>query len=315
MAFGNITALYLPTAANAGTSQWGTDVRKLLDTADTGSDATTVTDHGTGGAVSRTEDPYTTSAADGVEANFGWAVTPGDMNSVAGARRFFPAGNHVATVRMGSNTVLAATGTITMFVYRVGTAAASRARTLLGSNTASVALPINSGEVTMTCTVALGEVIFEPDETIQYSFEFNLAGVAITGRTAKFFTGTQTAVQARVDTPKLGVLADTTGTSVGVGAAAGESGKVLGTVGGATGVGGAEAVGASTATTTGSAAGSVAVAGLGSSVAGATGTAAGSGQATGAASIVLGTVGTVNIGGDGGGETTTVVRPIFVFDD
>ena len=296
MAFSNIAVLYLPVAANAGTSQWGTDVKKMLNAADTTADATTVTNHGTGGAVTRTEDPYTTTATDGVEANFGWAITPTDMNSVAGARRFYPPGNHAATVRMASNTTVGVTGTISMYVYRVGNAAGGRVRTLLGSNTAAVMLPGTSGEVTMTCTVALSEVIFEADETVQYSFEFNLAGLAITGRTATFFTGTQTSVQSRVNTPTLGVLADTTGAATGTGTATGVTGMVLGTEGNAVGSGVAAGVGASRADTTGTATGTGTVTGLGSSVAGTVGTATGLGTASGLASIVLSGVGTVTIG-------------------
>lgn len=299
MAFANLTTLYLPVAGSAGTSQWGTDVRKLLDAADATGDSTTVTDHGTGAANTRTADPYTTTTTDGVEANFGWAVTPTDMGSVAGALRFFPAGNHVYTGRMSSNSTLGVTGTLSMFVYRVGTAAASRARTLLGSASASVMLPAVSGEVTATVTVNLAEIILAADETIQYSWEFNLAGVAITGRVARFITGTQTSVAARVDTPGLRTLADTTGTATGTGSATGVTGNVLGTIGTATGLGTATGVLGATAATTGTAAGSSTVDGAGSSVAGTIGTATGSATTTGVGGKVLGTIGTVTIGGGG----------------
>ena len=312
MAFGNITTLYLPTAANAGASQWGSDVRKLLDSADTGSDATTKTDHGTGGAVNRTADPYTTSATDTTEANYGWAVTPTDMNSVSGARRFYPAGNHVLTIRMGHTGAAGATGTLTLYVYRVASAAAGRGRTLLGSNTSSVVLPALAAEVTATCTVTLAEVIFEPDETVQYSVEFNVTGIVVTGRVVTFFCGTQTSVAARVATPKLGVLADTTGSSSGAGAADGVSGKVLGTVGSAAGTGSASGSMSSTAATTGTASGTGAAAGVGGSIAGTVGAAAGAGTATGLTSIVLGTVGTVEIGSGSGG---TVLHPVYAMSD
>lgn len=311
MAFGNISTFYIPTAANAGASQWGSDVRKLLSAADAGSDATSKTDHSTGGAVNRTVDPYSTSTTDTTEANFGWAINPTDMNSISGARRFFPAGNHVVTVRMGHNGTTADTGTLFMYAYRVGDAAGGRVRTLLGSASASVALPALSGEVTASVTLALAEVVFGIDETIQYSFEFTATGIIAVGRIATFYCGTQTAVATRLDTPILKVLADTTGTATGTGDAVGVTGKVLGTNGTATGTGDASGVGASRADTTGSAVGSVVVAGQGSSVAGTIGTATGLGTASGLSSIVLGTIGTVAIGG--GGSTT--IKKIFVVLD
>lgn len=298
MAFGNITTLYIPTAANAGSSLWGTDVRSLLSSADASSDATTITSHGTGGATQRTFDPYSTSSADSDQTLYGWAVAPTDMNSVSGARRFYPAGNHTVTVRMKHSGATGQTGTLYLYAYRVASAALSRTRTLLGSNTASVSLPALAGEVTGTCTVALSEVIFDPDETIQYSFEFNVSGIPISGETVTFYGGTQSAVVSSIATPKLGVLADTTGTSAGTGAASGTTGLVLGTVGSSAGIGAATGTGASTATTTGTAAGAGSASGAASSVAGTTGSAAGSASTSGLASIVLGTTGTVSIGAD-----------------
>lgn len=298
MAFSNITTLYVPTAGNAGSSQWGTDVRKLLDSADADSDSTTKTDHGTGGAVNRTIDPYTTSSADGTEGNYGWAITPTDMNSVSGARRFYPAGTHSITIRMGHNGATGATGTLRLFAFRVASAASGRTRTQLGSGSTSVALPALAGEVTATVGMSLAEVIFEPDETIQYNLEYSVAGIAISGRVVTYFTGTQSSVVAKIDTPKLGVLADTDGTASGTGAATGAGGLVLGTVGTAAGTGAASGVMSSTATTTGTASGTGAASGAMSSIAGTVGSASGTGSASGATSIVLGTVGTVSIGAD-----------------
>lgn len=312
MAFGNITTLYIPTAANAGSSQWGSDVRKLLDSADAGSDATSKTNQSTGGAVTRTIDPYTTTTTDGTEADYGWAVTPSDMNSVAGARRFFPAGDHVLTARMEQNNILTATGTLFMYVYRVGPAA-GRARTLLGSGSSSVALPAGANEVTATVTVTLPEVVFEVDETVQYSFEFNCAGVTIVGRIVTFYTGTTSAIPTQVTTPKLGVLADTTGTASGSAAATGTTGKVLAGAGSSVSTGEAAGVMSATAGTTGAAAGAVAVDGQGSSVAGTMGSATGSSSATGLTSIVLSGVGTAEVGG--GGAPTVIRRITRIFED
>ena len=311
MAFGNITTLYLPTDANSGSSQWGTDVRKMLDTADTSGGSESGTNHGTGGATQRTFDPYSTTSADLDQTLYGWAVTPSDMNSVAGARRFYPGGDHTVTARFRHSGATAQTGTLYMYVYRVGPSP-SRTRTLLGSNTGSVALPALAGTVSGSCTVALPEVIFEPDETIQYSFEFNVSGIIVTGETVFMNAGTFSGITSRIETPKLGVLADTTGSASGSGTADGVSGLVLGTEGTATGTGSASGSMSSTASTTGSASGTSTVDGLGSSVAGTTGTASGTGTAAGLASIVLGTVGTVNIGG--GGADWPVVSPTKVVE-
>ncbi len=302
MAFANITALYVPTAANAGASQWGTDVRKLLDSADAGSDATTITNHGTGGAVQRTCDPYTTSSADSDQSLFGWAITPSDMNSVSGARRFYPAANHTLTVRMNHTGVAGGSnGTLYLYVYRVASAASGRTRTLLGSSSAAVVLPALGGEVTGTVTVALSEVIFEPDETVQYSFEFNVAGIIVTGRTVTFFCGTQSSVVTSIATPKLGVLADTTGVGAGTGAAAGTSGKVLGTEGSSTGTGTATGVLGATGGTTGSAAGTGAATGTLTGIGGMTGAASGTSTAdapvTGIGSMVGASSGSGAAGG------------------
>ena len=65
------------------------------------------------------------------------------MNSVTGALRFFPAGSHTVTVRYGHNGATGATGTLSMYVYRVGPSP-TFTRTLLGSGTGSVVLPVAS---------------------------------------------------------------------------------------------------------------------------------------------------------------------------
>lgn len=306
MAFGNISTLYIPTAGNAGSSQWGTDVRKLLDSADAGSDSTTITSHGTGGAVTRTFDPYSTSSADSDQSLFGWAITPSDMGGSSGARRFYPAGNHVLTARFVHNGALTETATLLMYVYRVGTAGASRARTLLGSGSNSLSLGVAATETTGTCTVSLAEVIFEPDQTIQYSFEVTAAGVIITGHTVTLFCGTRSSVVAKIDTPKLGVLADTTGTATGAGDASAVGGKVLNTIGTATGLGDGSGVGASRADTTGAASGSATADGVMSAVAGTIGTADGAGAATG----VLGATGAMTGTAAGSGSAAGVLGAI-----
>lgn len=311
MAFGNIGTFYLPdTATTAGASLWGTNVRKLITATGTATN-TTQTNHSTGGAVTRTVRPYASSTTDADQSLFGWAIQGSDMNSVAGALRFFPAGNHTATFKMNQSTAVSVSATVTMYVYRIGPAA-SRTPTLLGSNPATVTVPATGSDVTVAVTVALSEVVFDVDETIQYSFEVNCAGLAVTGRILAVFTGNFNGVDARVDTPTLGVRAETTGSASGTGAATAAGGLVLGATGAASGVGAAAGTGAASAATTGSSAGVGTAAAQGASTATTTGTAAGSASAAGQASIVLGATGTVTVGGGGG---TTVTRPIYVFDD
>lgn len=314
MAFGNIATFYLPVAASAGASQWGTDVRKLLDAADAGSDGTSQTNHGTGGNARRTVDPYTVTAADADDSLYGWAITPADMNSVSGATRFFPAGDHVATIRLGHNASTSTGVSLWLSAYHVG-AAPTRTRTLLGNVSGGATLPALSGEVTCTATLPLPEVAFGVDETIQYSFEITAAGVAVSGRIVQFFTGTRSAVEAKVVTPGLKTLGDTTGTATGAATASGTSGKVLASVGSAVGAATPSGVAGATSSTTGSAAGVATVAALGSSVAGTTGSAAGVATTSGQVGVIVGTVGTVTVGGGGGGGTTVIKRPILIFDD
>lgn len=306
MAFGNITTLYLPTTANAGASQWGTDVRKLLDAADAASDALTKTNHGTGASVVRTFDPYTTTNADLDQSLYGWAITPTDMNSVAGALRFYPAGNHVATIRVGHTAATAKSANFSLTVYRVGPAP-TRTRTLLGTaNSGTVSIPGLAGELTVTITVALPEIVFAVDETIQYSFEVGAAGTALTGDIITLFTGTQSAVVGQIATPKLGVLADTTGTADGSSTAQALMTTVLGTTGSAEGSSEALGLLSAMAATTGEAAGSSEALALMSAVAGTTGTAEGSSQALALMSVVLGTTGTASAC-EGGGTTNRIV--------
>lgn len=203
MAFGAISTVFFPVAANAGSSLWGTDVRKLISSADAGNDASCKFAMGTStSAHTVTADPYTSQGADLTEANYGWAIDPTDMGSVASLKRYMAAGNHVGTLRLQSTTNTNPTGTLTMFVYRVGDAAGGRVRTLLGSATIT-GQTFDTTIRTYTITVALAEILFEADETIQYSFELNGQGVAITGKNNSFYCGTIGPTPASVAFPTL----------------------------------------------------------------------------------------------------------------
>lgn len=298
MAFGSISTLHFPIAANAGTSQWGTDVRKLLDAAESTSDSTTTTRHGTGATVRRTTvDPYNENNQNNLtEANYGWAVTPSDMNSVSGSRRVIKAGNHTFIGSIITSGLAATDGTIHFFAYRVGNAASGRARTLLGSVDQAQSFAVLAANSEVTVPLSLPEIIFEPDETIQYSFELSAPGGGLANRTLTFNTGVGGALSVRITLPApLTILRDTVGSSAGAATAAGEIksfGSMAGSSAGAATVTGAvssmasviaaaagvatvDGVGSSTAATAGTAAGVATVDGLATAIGSAAGTAAG----------------------------------------
>lgn len=226
MSLPNGTAvMYLPIAASAGASLWGTDVRAMLAAPDATADATSLCAHGTALAdTTRTVDPYSSSSADGTEANFGWAIDAGTgaagMGSTATVKRRMLAGNHVATTRLSHDSTLGdSTATLHFFAYRVGPAA-GRARTLLGSVNQAVNLAALNAVGTYTATIALGELVFENDETIQYSFEVTATGVLVTGANSVFRAGTDGGVAVRVDFPELRTIIETVGASTGAATAA-----------------------------------------------------------------------------------------------
>lgn len=309
MAFGAITTLFFPVTANAGASLWGTDVRKLITPADAGNDASTKFAMGTNTAAHTvTADPYTSQTLDLAQADYGWAIQPTDMGSVAGAQRFMAAGNHVGSLRLQSTTNTNPNGSLTMFVYRVGPAA-GRARTLLGSATVT-GQTFDTTIRTYTITVALAAVTFAADETIQYSFELNGQGVAVTGKNNSFYCGTITAIPAKIDFPTLDTILDTTGTAAGTSTVAGVGGLVLagtGTAGGGSTVVG---VGAGFDKTTGTASGTSTVAGVGAGVTSAIGTAGGTSVVSGVAAAVDSATGaaggTSTVTGVAAGTTPTV---------
>lgn len=297
MAFGVISTLYFPIAGSAGSSQWGSDVRKMLDSADGTADTTTITSHGTsGGQTLRTCDPYTTNSSDLTQADYGWAVTPTDMNSVDGALRFTAAGNWVLTSRIVSSSIVAGDTTVNFYIYRVGPAA-SRTRTLLGN--AATTASIGTTVTTVTVTVALGSIVFAEDETVQFSCEVSAQSVIITGRTVTFHTGTQGGVAIRVDMPELGILAKTSGTITGDAAVDADAALLLNTAGTITGTATVAGVTSSTWGTSGTVTGTATVAGVPSSTWGTTGTITGDATVDADGAMVLGTEFTIDTGGSG----------------
>lgn len=310
MAFGNVSTFYFPALANAGSSQWGSDVRKLLDSPDASADSSTTQSHGTGGDTRRTIDPYTGgTSGNNTESEYGWAVTPADMNSVSGALRYIPAGDHVATIRMAHSAALGDTSAqLHMFVYRVGPSPGF-ARTLLGSSDNNISLPGGGSPATVTATVALPEIVLEEGETLQYSFEVTASGQALSGATSTFYTGTQGGVAVRIDHPGLGVLAQGDGSSQGSATAQGDTAKVIGASGEATAASSASADANWIASGVGSSAGQSGSSVSAGSIWESTGQAAGEATSNIETSKVLGAVGTVDVSTGGGGTT---VRPVFI---
>lgn len=314
------TTMYLPIAGSAGASLWGTDVRALRTSADATADTTSICDHGTASSR-RTVDPFSTSSADGTENAFGFAIDPGTgaagMGSNATQKRRMLAGNHVATLRLSNSATLGGSGTVHMFAFRVGNAGSGRTRTQLGTSDTAVSFGALGAISTVTCTLALPEVVFDNDETIQYSFEITGPGQAVTGATSTFRTGTDGGVAIKLDFPELRTIVEMTGNvAAGAVSAAAITGKVLPVLGNvaAGAVSASGVLGAIKQTTGNVAAGAVSASASMAAVKAATGNvAAGAVSASAALASVKGMTGAVTIGGGGGG--TTVITPLFVFDD
>jgi hypothetical protein len=315
MPFGAITTVYLPISASAGASLWGSDVRKLLASADATADTTSTTVHGTGGATRRTVDPYTASSTDGVDLDYGWAITPADMGSTSTKKRRQAAGNHTCTVRLSHSATLGSSGAILHFsVARVG-AGGSRTRTLLGSIDQPVSLGALGAEATFTAAVSLPEIIYQDDETLQYSFEITATGQALSGASSTFRTGTSGGVAVKVDFPRLDTIAEIVGSSSGAGDSSAVVARIMAANGDAAGTSVASGSVGGVAAATGSAAGtSTGLAQVGA-VSACTGSAAGIAAAQAPTAVVKGTVGTSEVGTGGGGTTVTYIRPTYIFGD
>jgi hypothetical protein len=301
MAFGNVTSFALNGPSNASLLGWGTNVRRLNLASDGSANQTTTTNHGTGGAVSRTVNLFGASTSTGAQANFGFAVATDDMGGSTGARRFYRAGVHTLFLGASSSAVAtSADARLVMTAYRVGLAG-GYARTALGSVQGA---PFNLGAVpssfqNVSVALTLPEIILEPGETLQYSLDVLSPGNAVVGRIITF--------------PQLSVLADTDGAATGLASGLGVMGKVLGTLGTTAGVGEALGVMGATSTTTGLAQGTAVAVGRLSAIATTTGAAAGDSLTLGVGGLVLGTVGTVDYldgGGPGVPEGSYVVDAV-----
>jgi hypothetical protein len=310
------TTMYLPIAGSAGASLWGTDVRAMLTSPDGTADTSSTLTHGTGGDTRCTVDPYTASSTDAAQDAYGWAINPADvaagMGSTSTLKRKMAAGNHVCTLRLSHSATLGdSTATLHFFAYRVGPSP-GRTRTLLGSVDQAISLGALGAEATYNATIALGEVVFDNDETIQYSYEITATGQVVSGASTTFRTGTSGGVAVRVDFPELRTITEMVGSSAGVAAANGVTGKVLPVAGSSAGVATVAGVLGATKGTVASAAGVAVAAGVAAAVKGTVASAAGSAMASANMATVKGVVGTVDVGAGGG----TVVRRkrIIIYD-
>lgn len=198
------TAFHIPALADAASPlNWGSKIIPLRQVASAGYSQDTKTNHGTTlASVSRVQIPYATSNAETGAAEYGYAVDPGQMLSVAHARKRIAAGVH-RLVAAFTSSVPADGGYIyiTLSVYRVS-ALPSRSRALVASATTQV--PVNAGTAIANAPVNVPEIIFAEDETIQYGISVAAQGLLIFGRVVTMHAGTSPqggGTQSRIEFP------------------------------------------------------------------------------------------------------------------
>lgn len=187
---------YPSTTDHDGT--WGTDVRKLLDTAAGAIDDTTKADFGTDTSQRTiTFDPYTTRSTVGdASTNFGWGVNASGsdgMSATSTARRVIPSGVWTFNCRVSVTVVQTGTGNdttqLTAYVYKV---AGDGTRTLQWSQaSAAEAVTTITGvgvQLFSWSTASKPELELDADETIHVAFTVTSIGVAVTGQVITFRT-------------------------------------------------------------------------------------------------------------------------------
>jgi hypothetical protein len=266
VAFANgTTQVYIPIAGSAGASLWGTDVRKVLLSPDATSDATTITNQGTGGAVTRTLDPFTTTTADLTEADYGYAIDPADMNSVAGATRRMLAGTHTIQQMVSCNR--AATGavnTYTAYLYKVG-ASPTFTRTLQGSFTTAAfgfSVTPNTPQAVQITMTSMPQIDFAAGETVAWSLEFTGPGTAAVGRLITHYTGTTVGATTDIRFPALKTVLETDGAITATVTPSGVAAAQATTVGAIAASAALAGIGAAGTTSVGAITASVALAGI-----------------------------------------------------
>lgn len=310
---GTLNQTFWPYTVNwDGTDPAGGDVLK----ADTAINSTLLTanqsvDFGTSGAKTITVDPNTTGrTTTGVDPNLGWAINISGatgMDSTAAARRFIPAGTWSFQGTIGTLTPSLNGCQVTVYVYRVA-ASPSTTRTLLFSAGVSAGLVGTATNWAVT-SASQPQIVLEAGETIQVTYTLGctgqVGGLVISLQMGDSLTNNDLLFQ--VPSPGIRTLRTETHSLVGVG---------LLTLGAKTVQFARTAVGVGTITVARSL-----VAAKTSSLVG-KGVVSRTVQTTKKAVDLLGrgtTTGRIELPIDevpeGGGGGTTIIRPLFMFDD
>lgn len=308
---------------------WGTDVRKLAETAQALNSTTICSHPNSAGTTQITIDPLTTSTTQSdIRDALGWAVNEAGadgMESTANYKRRIRAGDWVFTMRLGLPIAGTTTGTLTgsfsARVYRVGPSP-TFTRTILFTTALSTTVQSTGlAAATNTCTVTqagVAEIVLQAGETIHVGILSNVVQVAgLVGATvagiATWHVGTQGGVDPSVNPPAIDTITEFTGTSAGSSTAQALAARVLPVQGSAAGMATTSGSLGTIASTVGSSAGIATVAGTLAAVKGFSGSAAGVATAQARMATIKGFVGTAEVGA-GGGETI-IIAPVFgVFD-
>ena len=203
-ALGHVGQFYFPTNATKGASLWGTTVYALTYAADTADTTTTLTVASGSGSLSEIVKPFASSnTADGSTRDlWGFGILPADMNSVSGATRYMPAGNHTATIVVKSSQTTGNNVTPSMFVYQVSSAATGRTRTLIASaNGAQISGALGGANATGSVAVSCPRIDLGPDETLEYALQLLVAQNVLSSTTITLTLGS-----TGLTTPALGTV-------------------------------------------------------------------------------------------------------------
>lgn len=206
-------------------------------------------------------------------------------------------------VRLSAAPVGVATRTITM---RDNSAASALTVTITGAATTG-----NDTTHTVTHTADQSIGVQSALATAPAAANLHMGYVIVTTQPAAAVEGTGTATGSATASGTFAAVGAITGTSTGTGTASGTFAGVGTATGTVSGAATAAGVLAALGELVGSAAGVAAAAGSLGATSPGTGAASGVAVAAGGAGVVVGTTGTVTIGS----TTTTVRRPVYIFDD
>ena len=200
----NLAAFYISgDESDVGSALgWGTNIRRLLSSANPASGIAAVSQHGTGGTTTRLINPYTNSATTGAnDGDYGWAVDPVDMGSGPESRRYIPAGDHTFNL-VFQRTAGSQTGSaVSVKIWRVASAANSYALTEFASG--STSFNSSTSNVTVNFAVACPRIDFGDSETIAYTFQESVSGATFVGNNMRFRGGTVSGEEVKITHPGL----------------------------------------------------------------------------------------------------------------